>query len=240
MNAIPPEQSSSYASKNYKTTVLQLISGKAGAEVLEIGGGRSPLLEAKDLPPDVASYTINDISQKELDLAPQGFEKLCFDVCGDVDWIEQRFDVAFSKMLAEHVPDGRKFHGNILKLLKPGGIGFHFMPILYAPPFVINKLLPEDLSRRVLQAFFPKRNDDGIPKFPAHYSMCFGRSEKLIGLYKSIGYEDVDIRVFYGHDYFRKIPVIRELDDLLTRTACRFQISQLAAYAYVKAVKPRD
>ncbi len=238
MNAVPLEQSSSYASNNYKTTVLELISVPAGAEVLEIGGGRSPLLEAKDLPPNVISYTINDISQRELDRAPQGVEKLCFDICGDIDWVDRRFDVAFSRMLAEHVPDGRKFHGNILKLLKPGGTAFHFMPILYAPPFVLNKLLPEDLSRRVLQAFFPRRTDDGIPKFPAHYSMCFGSSKKLVRLYKSIGYDEVDIRVFYGHDYFRRIPVVRELDDLLTRTACRLQIPQLAAYAYVKVVKP--
>ena len=114
------------------------------------------------------------------------------------------------------------------------------MPILYSPPFVINKLLPETASRRLLRAFFPNRTDDGRPKFPAHYSMCYGRSEKLARWYKALGYDSVDIRVFYGHDYFRKIPIVRELDDLLSWTAYRLQIPQLGSFAYVKAVKPLD
>ena len=46
-------------------------------------------------------------------------------------------------MLAEHVPDGYRFHSNLFELLKPGGVAFHFMPTLYSPPFVINRLLPE-------------------------------------------------------------------------------------------------
>ncbi len=238
MTDIPFEQTSPYAWENYKDHVAGIISSIDRADIIEIGAGRAPLFDKADLPGNVASYTINDISKRELDLASGDWHKVCFDVCGDVSAIEPRYDVAFSKMLAEHVPDGYKFHSNLFKILKPGGISFHFMPTLYSPPFVINRLLPEFVSRSLLRVFFEYRDDDRIPKFPAYYSMCYGASARLVGRYNSIGFADVDIRTFYGHGYFAKIPGIRELDSVLSRFAYRHDWTLLGSYAYVRLVKP--
>ena len=67
--------------------------------------------------------------------------------------------------------------------------------------------------------------------------MCTGRSERLIRTYRSIGYAGVDVRTFYGHDYFRRLPGLRELDRALARFACRHGIDALGAYAYVRLTK---
>lgn len=237
MTDIPYERSSPYAWEHFKSTVAELIASYPRPDVIEIGGGRSPQFLPDELPANVASYTINDISARELDLAPAAWAKAHFDVCGDLDPLPGPYDVAFSRMLAEHVPDGRRFHANILRLLKPGGTAFHFLPTLYAPPFVLNKLLPESLTRPILRAFFPDRDDRGTPKFPAHYSMCTGRSERLIRRYQSIGYERVDVRTFFGHNYFTRVPLLRELDRALSRCAWRHEIHALGAYAYVRLTK---
>lgn len=237
MADIPYEHSSRYAWEHFKSTVARIVADYSALDIIEIGGGRAPLFSPSELPENVASYTVNDICARELDLAPAQCRKAHFDICGDLESVTERYDVAFSKMLAEHVRDGARFHANILQLLKPGGTAFHFMPTLYAPPFVLNRLLPETLTRPLVAALFPARNDQGSPKFPAKYSMCYGRSDRVIKKYRSIGYRDVDIRTFYGHDYFNRIPIVRELDHALSRFACRRGISALGTFAYVRLTK---
>jgi len=237
MADIPVEHTSHFAATNYKNEVARLIASKSRPDIIEIGAGRNPLFSDADLPRNVGSYTIGDISGKELDLAPGSGNRLCFDVCGDVSSISTRFDVVFTRMLAEHVPDGYRFHSNVFSLLKPGGVAFHFMPTLYAPPFVLNKLLPEFISEGILRAFFESRTEDDIPKFPARYSLCYGNSPRQIRRLRSIGYAGVDIRTFYGHNYFSKIPLIRELDWGLTKLAYMKGLTQFGAYAYVTLVK---
>ncbi len=239
MNDIPFEHSSVYAWAKYKETVTEITSLFDRADIIEIGAGRTPLFDKGDIPENIASYTINDISQRELDLAPEEWQKSCFDVCGDVGAFKSRYDVAFSKMLAEHVPDGYRFHSNIFEILKPGGTSFHFMPILYSPPFVINKILPETLTRVILRALFKNRVEDEAPKFPAYYSMCYGASAKLVERYKSIGFAQVDIQTFYGHDYFKKIPGLREIDRVFSEFAYKQGLTRFGSYAYARLVKPK-
>ena len=71
------------------------------------------------------SYTLVDISQSELDSAPDFYSKICADICLLTD-VYSQYDFIFSKLCAEHVSDGRKKHENIFKMLKPGGCAFHF------------------------------------------------------------------------------------------------------------------
>ena len=43
---------------------------------------------------------------------------------------------------------------------------------------------------------------------------------------------------YYGHGYFLKIPVLRELDRALTNFAYNRGLTLLGSYAYVRLVKP--
>lgn len=216
--------------------LLQLISAFERADILEYGGGRSPTFALSDLPETVGSYTVNDISASELEKAPPGYDTACFDVCGDTSQFAGRFDVIFSKMLAEHVPDGEAMHRNTLALLKPGGVAFHFMPKLYALPFVANYLLPERLSQTILYAAFPHRRSES-PKFPAVYSWCHGHTGRLAERIKALGYSDVEITPFYGHGYYRRLPGIKQAEVSFRRLAMRADWSFWASYMYVIAHK---
>jgi hypothetical protein len=53
-----------------------------------------------------------------------------------------------------------------------------------------------------------------------------------------MGYASADVRTFYGHNYFTKIPLIRELDSGLTKLAYKRGLTQFGTYAYVTLVKP--
>jgi SAM-dependent methyltransferase len=233
---IPPEKTFEHAAEYYRPTLLARIEAAGARTILELGAGRRAMFEWAELPECVESYTLNDISQEELELVPSHYGTARFDVCGDVSAFAGRFDFAFSRMLAEHVKDGSAFHANVFELLRPGGIVFHFLPILFAPPFVINRLLPESISNRVVAWLVPDRDRVVEPKFPAYYSMCSAGALRRGG--RKLGFEIEEIRVFYSHNYFSSVPVVRELDHLAAAAACALDLQVMGAFAYAVMRKP--
>ena len=92
----------------------------------------------------------------------------------DADFVGE-CDLVFAHMVFEHVADPAAAWNTVYRLLRPGGTAISFHPTLFSPPFVANWMLPERLSRPILQRFFSRRNDDDHPKFPAYYRWCRGR-----------------------------------------------------------------
>jgi SAM-dependent methyltransferase len=228
---IPEEKQGATAFKSFLPKPCDFISSYENARILELGGGRSPSFMLEQLPNTVASYTVNDISADELALAGPEYEKAQFDVTGDVSKFSGQFDVVFSRTLAEHVRDGEAMHRNVLSLLRPGGVAFHMAPTLYALPFVLNRIMPGSLSSEILYKFFPYRRTDK-PKFPAYYSWCFGNPRKMERMLKRLGYSDVIVTPFYGHRYFSKIPVVRDLDRAFSWLAAKRDWSTFGSFAH--------
>jgi SAM-dependent methyltransferase len=233
-----------WAWDNYRPTVLALAqtclnSGchhQGRVRLLEVGGGRGPLLTPAEAEAAGIELTGNDIDARELSLAPAQFNKAQFDVAGDIDpsW-EGRFDLIISRMVFEHVRNAPLAWANMRRLLAPGGVALAFHPTLYAPPFVINRLLPERLTARILRFFFPDRHDDGYPKFPARYEMCFSDPAKVAPILSGCGFSQVLIAPFWRHGYFRHIPLLREADAALQHLAERNDWRALTTYAYTLA-----
>ena len=236
--------SEGWAWDNYLPTVLGMAQAlrQAGrtedglVRLLEIGGGRGPLLTPEEATAAGIALTVNDIDAHELSLAPAAFNKAQFDVAGDIDpaW-HGRFDLIISRMVFEHVRDAPRAWANVCSLLAPGGVAMAFTPTLYAPPFVMNRLLPEDLTARVLRFFFPNRHKGSYPKFPARYEMCFSDPAKVAPILKRCGFSDVLLAPFWGHGYFRYFLGLRELETGLQWLAERSDWRMLSTYAYTIA-----
>jgi SAM-dependent methyltransferase len=221
-----------WAIEHYKQTIIALVRTYGCRSLLEIGGGRAPLLTREEVQEMGLRYTVNDISQHELDLCPDWADKVCFDISGDSAPAGQ-YDLAFSRMVLEHVRDAGCAYRNMHRLLRFGGIGMHLHPTLFAPPFVINYVLPTALSDQILRAFGARLSDspDAYPKFPAHYSWCRSTGS-VIDRIGRIGFRDVQIARFYGHGYFRKIPGVCAIDDMFSRIAMRKGSHAYTSYAY--------
>lgn len=223
------------AMHGYDDTLRSIITQYPDADVLELGGGRWPSFGLSELPSNLRSYTVNDVSEHELSLLPEGYHKACFDVAGDASAFEGRYDVVFSRFLAEHVHDGHAMHRNVFQVLKAGGVAFHLIPTLYALPFVLNRLLPERVGQKILDVFSPRREIS--PKFPAYYSRCHGDTPSMRKMFKDIGYQRVEIRNFYGHFYYEAIPGLRAVEKWFAGLASRKQWSSVSSYAYILAYK---
>lgn len=194
----------------YPAFLQNLIIESGATEVCDIGGGANPMLDLGFLRAHRIGCTVLDIAEGELDKAPAEYAKIAADVASPAFDIRDRFDFAFSKMLAEHVRDAEQFHRNVHQMLDPGGIAFHFFPTLFAFPFFVNRILPESGSSGLLGIFSP-RDKIKHAKFPAYYDWCRGPSQKMIRNYERIGFEVLQYRGFFGHEYYRRIPPLDAL-----------------------------
>lgn len=234
---------SSDAWENVVPLVQKLILERGCRRVVEIGGGANPTFDLAFIEHHGIEYTLLDISQAELDKAPDGYRKVRADICAPQLPLDTAgYDFAFSRMLAEHVPNGERFHRNVHSLLKDGGAAFHFFPTLFAPPFIVNKLMPERLAESLLHLLQPGRDRHGkVGKFPAHYQWCRGPLKSQIRRFEKAGFEVAEYAGFYGHEpYYRKMPPIHRAHLRLSQYLSRHPIPAATSFAHVLLIKERS
>ncbi|MBB4200981.1 SAM-dependent methyltransferase [Rhodoblastus sphagnicola] len=227
--------------ENYKPTVIELSRARGLRRHLEIGAGRDPLFQPDEATQLDLDITLNDISAHELSLAPSGYGKVLCDIAApDAPDIVGRgaYDLAYCRMVMEHVPDVAAMWRNIGEALTPNGVALAFFPTLYALPYVMNRLIPEKLSRVLLETVFPERKPDGDdPKFPAHYDFCFSGEDRLMPMLRRAGFSNAVILPFWGYSYFSKFPILRDVDAAFNRLAERRDWRAASSFAYVVATK---
>lgn len=234
---VNPTSTSMSAWAEFVPTIRTWIATAAPAVVLEIGGGRHPMLtpeEARHL--GVERYLVNDVSAAELAHVPDGMERAHFDIQAGPPAGSGAIgacDFVFAQMVFEHLADPVGAWSSVHQLLRPGGTAISFHPVLFSPPFVVNRLIPERLGRKVLERFFHRRNDDDYPKFPAYYRWCRASGAYMERRLAPFGFASVEVVPYYGHGYFDSVPLLRSADAAVTRLAERRGWTGLASYAYV-------
>lgn len=226
---------------DFETTLRALVDRlDRGSTVAELGAGANPNLAAH---PRVAAKDVQlvmiDISQDELAKAPDVGRKLCLDVASPDFPLEDTVDLACSQMLAEHVRDGGQFLRNVARMLKPSGLYLQVSPVLYALPFVVNRIVPERLSSPLLNMFQP-RDLDRRGKFPARYSLCRGPRPKQLARIEQAGLRVVAARGYFGHNYYGRIPVLRELEVLKAKALVRRPIPLLCSFSVYLLTRQSD
>jgi SAM-dependent methyltransferase len=234
------EHSDHWGWANYTRVIRHLAASYGAGRLLEIGGGRSPHFAPAELADMGVELTVNDISANELVRLPPVYRTACFDVAGDLSKSgvqSNTYDLAFSKMVFEHVEDGDRAWRNLHHILAPGGVAIAFLPTLFALPFVLNKILPDDLAKRLIELVNRERNDETSPVFPARYSRSYAIERWLRPMFSEIGYRDVMIVPFYGHVYYRRFPVVRDIHARFTKLARARDWRLFTSYAYIVARK---
>lgn len=155
--------------------------------VADVGGGKKPYL------PDYPDSIGIDIDAEEL---AQGAytERLVADITKD-DLPE--VDTVICRFTLEHVRDAEAAIANLVGMLRPGGHGYISAPCRYALFARLNRVLPEDLKRRVMHALYPGKQGDGFPAYydkasPAEYSQLIEKHGGTV----------VEIRRSYFSGYF--------------------------------------
>jgi 2-polyprenyl-3-methyl-5-hydroxy-6-metoxy-1,4-benzoquinol methylase len=177
-----------------------------GATVVEVGGGKNPLIstaEKRELSLRVIGL---DISARELSAAPPGVYDgtICCDVTkysGDV-----QADIAICAALLEHVRDTAAALSVIASLLKPEGVALLFVPCSNALYARINRIAPESLKRWLLKAIYGDFPDveAELTGFPAYYDRCTPRD--ICTMAQASGFSIQSLRVYFASGYFQFLP----------------------------------
>ncbi|MAN28551.1 MULTISPECIES: class I SAM-dependent methyltransferase [Mesonia] len=213
----------------------QLITSNNIKNVLEVGSGANPTLDAETIMALGIHYTTNDLSAEELEKAPKEFATWQADLCNEetVKNHSKKYDLIFSRMVNEHVKDGKQYYKNIFELLSPGGITAHCFSTLYAFPFLTNKVIPETLSDKLLD-IFNSRDRHQHEKFPAYYSWSRGPSKKSINKFESIGFEVIEYVGYFGHGYYKKrLPFLHYLEQQKANYLVKNPVTSLTSYAHI-------
>ena len=155
--------------ESYDDLVVDLGRCEGAKAVAELGGGANPIVADAQRWGFAQDRVVIDISAEELSKAEGDVQTRVADLCQPIAEGHNSYDLVFSRMLCEHLPDARTFHENCYNLLRPGGLAVHFFPTLYAAPFVANMLMPEGLARWLLSKVQPSRINPKRENFPAYY-----------------------------------------------------------------------
>lgn len=219
--------------RGYHQLILDLIQNHPIQHVCEIGGGANPLLKADINSDPNLIYSIIDISESELNKAPDTYQKIKANISATDFSTDQAYDLIFSRMLAEHIQDAPLFHRNVHSMLSPGGLAVHFFPTLYTLPFCLNLLIPEKLSDYLLNRFAP-RDSYRHAKFPAYYHWCRGPLKSQIQKFQCLQYEVIEYRGCFGHPrYYDKLKWLQYLHNLKTDILLKKPQPLLTSYACV-------
>jgi SAM-dependent methyltransferase len=170
----------------------------AGARILDIGSGRRPTVP-KDLRPAGGTYDGLDLSINELENAPPGSYDRMFasDICDRLPELQNKYDLAVSWQVLEHVRPLSRALENTRGYLRPGGTFIAQLSGTFAPFALLNQLIPHSLARPLLRVVM-RRDSEGV--FPAHYDRCW-----YSALRRSMAeWQECEILPLYrGAEYFK-------------------------------------
>ncbi|OBF30313.1 transposase [Mycobacterium sp. ACS1612] len=222
----------------YEDLLVDLAKREGAKSVAELGGGANPIVADSNWD-FLQQRVVVDISAQELAKGEGVVETRVADLCQPINGGHNSYDMVFSKMLVEHLPDPVAFHENCFKLLRPGGLSVHFFPTLHSLPILVNHLIPEKQAHALVRFFQPSRiADPKQQKFPAYYRWCLGPSERTAKRYESAGFEVERINATFGHGYYRRIPPLHGLEQLKMKMLHRHPVPYMASFMVVILRKP--
>jgi 2-polyprenyl-6-hydroxyphenyl methylase/3-demethylubiquinone-9 3-methyltransferase len=219
----------------YEQTVAEYMNARPGQVVVDVGGGKRCSF-AHHRRPELGTRIIAvDVSAEELAENTDADEKHVADVTGGLPVGDAGADLVVSHSVLEHLTAVRPFLADTRRVLKPGGYTIHRFPSKLAPFSVANRLLPREISRRLLRTLIP--GSSGRLGFPAYYDNCTDHAMRR--LLEEEGFEVVSSRVsYYQSDYFEFALPVYAISALYELVVSALRLRSLAATVVVVARKP--
>ena len=141
----------------YKYQVAALLNRRPEQVILDIGGGKEcPFLPYINAPRTHLIIAL-DISEEELRHNRGLDHKVVADAAArGLPFRDGLADLVVSRSVVEHLYDNAAFFANCARTLRPGGVMLHAFPSRFAPFALMNRALPNRLSRRLVGYLHPE------------------------------------------------------------------------------------
>ena len=177
----------------YEKVVAEYLNRKRDQIIVDVGGGKCcPFAKHKNPTQNAKIITI-DLSEEQVRKNHDADTKLIANIMRPLPFKNKSIDLVVSRAVLEHLENLESFLSESTRVLKANGYCIHAFSSKFAPFAIINQLLPQKLSKRLLLYIRPEVKD--FAGFPAYYNKCFYSSIKSI--FQKHGYEIVAIRLNY-------------------------------------------
>jgi SAM-dependent methyltransferase len=222
----------------YKYEVAGVVNRRPGQVVLDVGGGKEcPFLSFVNDPCAHLIVAI-DCSDRELRFNSSLDNKVVADAAArEFPFRDGSADLIVSRSVVEHLHDNVIFFTNCARILGPGGVLIHTFPCKFSPFSLVNQLLPNWLTRRLLSYFHPYWDDEC--GFVAFYDRCYFSA--VGGLLKQNGFKNPKFFFRYYQsiyfDFFFPLYILVLIYDIIIWS---LGIRNLASGILVTAEQPVD
>ena len=200
--------------RDHPIILQKYIEDHQPRSILEIGAGPNPCIDQKIIGQNNIDYHLNDYASSELNKGNNNYKIIAGDFL-DVD-LPQNYDFIISQMVLEHVSNPREFHKKIYDHLNPGGIAIHFFATLYSAPAVLNLILPEFISDKLVK-WVQNRDAEFHGKFPAKYHWCRGPIKGYHEKFEQIGFTVLEQKGYVGHGYLSTRKNLYKIEKLYSK-----------------------
>jgi len=217
--------------------IEDVIASHSAKRICEIGAGANPALTGDVIHRHGLTFRAVDQVEGEL-LKSWIAETSVYDVCAGTSVPGAPYDMIFSRMTAEHFRNPQRAYANMFGALAPGGLAVHSFATLYTLPFVLNRVLPEWVSDFLFKRFSP-RDRERHDKFRAYYSHCRGPMESQLRFFRNLGYDILEYRAYFGHNYYApKLPLLHLVHRQTTNLLLKAPIAFFVSYATIILRRP--
>lgn len=218
----------------YPTVVAERMNARPYQLLVDVGGGRScPFAQYRRADFNTRIVAV-DVAEEEIRCNRDVDETRVADIMQDLPFEAAEVDMIVSRSVLEHLTNLEAFLTASARVLKPGGAFIHFFPSRYAPFAVINRSLPQRLSRRLL--YFLQPHVAGICGFPAFYDRCYESAIRRLLDAQGFEVERVDVSFYQSRyfDFFFPAFVISAMYEMVVRA---LGLRDLGGYVLVVARK---
>lgn len=173
----------------------------AAHTIYDVGGGKHPYIGTDMAKPKGVRIVGLDIDKNELLRAPRGIydQQIVSDISAPNLQVKvPRQATVICEAVLEHVQNNVEAVHNIAKLCGKRGQAIIFVPSRYALFAMINRLLPQQIKRKLLFGIFPET--EGAQGFPAYYDHCTPKA--MSSLLLANGFTIAELKCYYRSTYF--------------------------------------
>lgn len=221
----------------YDQVIWSYVSQLKSGTLLDVGGGFLMPAARKSLYMQQCTVIGLDISANALHKNQDIDLGICADACKSWPLADASVDIVVSRSLIEHLYDTETFAKECHRVLKPGGIAIHVLPGKHSPFSILNRILPNSVSKRLLNWAFEHRK--GELGFPAYYQNCAYPAITQLFERHRLQIDEIRLRYFQSSYFMVFFPVfvLSSFYDLLL---WKLGIKKLASQFLIVASKSHD
>ncbi len=183
-----------------ETTYRNAITSSVGegALVLDAGAGGRCIYAGRSLRVIGSDVLLSDLRNN-----PDVQFAVVADLGRDFPFLPGSLDAVTACYFVEHVHDSEQFIRNVATALRPGGRLFLLFPCRYAPFAVINRMISNRLTVKMLRCFV----EDSHGGFPATYNNCWPSRMREVLKRNGLQVVGAEICFYQSHYYASFLPL---------------------------------